>query len=180
MTPAEAEAAFIALWPQGLTTTVDADRPPNRSDEGGGDMDPKQSLAAIVINLTWLSLAGLSQAAWMDPERPVDNLKLMTIPELVTEAWQICSKTVVDLKNADMFGETGRKFRDVKSLNDASQLMDQAARRRRYLERIGLVLRDKNHGEMPDWFKQFNKASYGRDEAECDKAAIAGGWCPKQ
>lgn len=136
-------------------------------------MDLKHRMAAIVIGLVGLSLAGLAGGATMDAERSVEELKLMTTPELAGEARLIC-REIVDSLIYFRRGRDGKIYREIEQENDRS------ARGQRYLERVGLVLRDRHHGQMPEWFEQLSRAVKSRNQPDCNTAATAGGWHPTQ
>jgi hypothetical protein len=145
-------------------------------------MDLKHRMAAIIIGLVGLSLQGLTGGVTIDAERSVEELKLMTTPELAGEARLICRLVVVDVESA-------RKSYDLKFFDEVIRLYKEAHRRQQYLQRVGLVLRERNHGEMPAWFEQLSraidqsiprKATDQPSPPDCDTLATAGGWRPKQ
>src|SRR5262249_16194743 len=124
-------------------------------------------------NLTWLSLAALAGTAPWHTERSVEELKLMTTPELAGEARLACQLALVSLTSA-------QEFSKLRAHDKAIAEYNQAADKRQSLQRIGLVLRDRQQGQMPAWFEQFGQAIDSKNEPECDTAATAGGWRPKQ
>jgi hypothetical protein len=127
----------------------------------------KRTVVVIFMAFAGLFLAGGSTR---DPERSVEELKLMTTPELVGEARFLCQSIQDNLKFA-------KEFMALKASRETQQQLDQADRRQASLERVGLVVRDRHQGKMPAWFEQIKQASNKQD---CDTAAAAGGWRPKQ
>jgi hypothetical protein len=145
-------------------------------------------VAVIVIGLIGFSLPCLAGGTTTDAERSVDELKLMTTPELAGEARLVCRLVGIYLESAQKSRELGRKFRDVSSYDQTIQQSTQAYLRKQYLQRVGLVLRDRHHGEMLTWFEQRSRAvdqsisREGTDQPsppDCDTLAAAGGWRPK-
>jgi hypothetical protein len=103
----------------------------------------------------------------------VEELKLMTTPELAGEARMTCRLVGVYLESAQR--SSAGKFYD-----QAIQDRNLAFHKQQYLQRVGLVLRDRHHGEMPAWFDQLSLAGKNGNPSDCDTAAAAGGWRPKQ
>lgn len=134
-------------------------------------------VAAIVIRLMGLSLpcfAGSQNPFKIQVhDRSVEELKLRTIPELAGEARYACRLILLDI-------ESSKKFTELKAFNDTGESIERAFRMDQYLRRIGLVIRDKQGGQMPAWFDQFSARSSVKKPEDCDAAATAGDWPPKQ
>jgi hypothetical protein len=130
-------------------------------------------LAVIVIGLIGVSLPCLAGRTTMYTEHSVEELKLMTIPELAGEARLIC-KDVLNVV------EAARSYSAARSHKQASEAFGEATRGQRYSELDWLVIRDRHGGQMPPWFEEFSRTitSLGSPQA-CDAAATAGGWRPK-
>jgi hypothetical protein len=73
-----------------------------------------------------------------------------------------------------------RRGRDGKIYREIEQENDRSTHGQRYLERIGFVLRERHHSQMPAWFEQLSRAVESRNQPDCNTAATAGGWRPKQ
>jgi hypothetical protein len=132
-------------------------------------------VAVFVIGLISVSLPCLGGTI-LSTERSVEELKLMTTPELAGEARSVCGGIVASMKNAQEWSAEGTKRRDSKFHDNARKESELAAAGRRYLERIGLVIRDRQHGQMPPWFEAMTAS---KTQEACDAAATAGGWRPK-
>lgn len=140
----------------------------------GNHMNTQQGiLAAIVIGFIGLSLPCLAGRTAMYTERSVEELKLMTNPELAKEAWLVCRDILIKL-------ESGRRYSASGAHHKASEKTYEAISGRQYLMRIGLVIWDKQGGQMPAWFEDISRATVGGSKQDCDAAATAGGWRPKQ
>jgi hypothetical protein len=133
-------------------------------------MSQQQDIAVvIVIGLIGLSLPCLGGTTRYT-ERSVEELKLMTTPELAGDARLICHDIVISL-------ECTQKYSAGKFYDHAIKTCEQAIRGRRYLERVGFVVLDRHGGQMPVW---FDAVSASKNQPDCDPAATAGGWRPKQ
>jgi hypothetical protein len=135
-------------------------------------------VAAIVIGLIGVPLpcrAGVLSTGY--PERSVEELKLMTTPELASEARGSCLDIVSSLEFAQKYSAQGKQFHDARFHDNAIKQYERVATDRRYMERIGLVIRERHHGEMPSWFEAI---AASKTKEDCDTAATAGGWRPKQ
>jgi hypothetical protein len=132
-------------------------------------MDLKCIMAATLISLAGLSASGIAGVDRSFIERSVEELKLMTEPELAGEARIVCIDIMSFRRLAKMYIEGGIS-------HQAPEYSEMGRRGRPYLARIGLVVRDRHHGHMPVWFDQIGQALQGQDELACDKAATAGGW----
>jgi hypothetical protein len=73
--------------------------------------------------------------------------------------------------------EFAQKYSAGKFYDHAIKTCEQAIRGRRYLERVGFVVHDRHGGQMPMW---FDAASAIKNQPDCDMAATAGSWRPKQ
>jgi hypothetical protein len=129
----------------------------------------KHIMVATLITLVGLSVWSIAGITSYYTERPVEELKLMTEPELAGEARLVC----LDIQARSRMA---KKYSELKSHNLALQEYEIQSRGRKYLERLGFVLRDRHQGKMPAWFDQVGQASRSEDEQSCDKAASAGGW----
>jgi hypothetical protein len=131
-------------------------------------------MAVIVLGLSVVSLPCLAGGTTVYTERSIEELKLMTTPELAGEARLVCGDIVDSLRYFFRLGRDGKVHREREQENDRS------TRGQRYLERIGFVLRDRHHSQMPAWFEQLSRAAESRNQPDCNTAATAGGWRPKQ
>jgi hypothetical protein len=136
---------------------------------GSRYMHFKHIMVAILITLIGLSVWSIAGITSYYTERPVEELKLMTEPELAGEARLVC---------LDIQARSGmaKKYSELKSHDLALQEYEMQSRSRKYLERVGFVLRDRHQGKMPGWFDQVGSASKSDEKQSCDEAAIAGGW----
>jgi hypothetical protein len=136
---------------------------------------PHATVAVIVMSLIAVSLSCFAGSQNLFKiqvhERSVEELKLMTIPELAGEARYACRLILDGIKSSE-------KFRALEAFNYAWESIEQINRAEQYLARVGLVIRDKQGGKMPAWFDQFSSPARKTPE-DCDAAATAGGWRPK-
>jgi len=123
-------------------------------------------IAALFLTVTGTASA---QNTVLSPVRSVDELKVMNEKELAREANGICNDIVIH-------NETANKFLDLGDAEDAGEMFDSSEKGLEYLQRIGLVIRDRHKGKSPAWFKNMTKA-YTFDE--CDAASQAGGFLRK-
>jgi hypothetical protein len=134
-------------------------------------------VAVIIIGLMGIALPCLAAVIPPYPERSVEELKLMTPPELAREARGICHDIVGSVDMAQKFSAEGKQRRDVRFHDNAIKQYERATTGRRYLERVGLVIRERQSGQMPSWFEAI---AASKTKEDCDTAATAGGWRPKQ
>jgi hypothetical protein len=133
----------------------------------------KYIMVVTLIGLIGLSVSSIAGVASYYTERAVEELKLMTEPELAGEARLVCLDIASRLRMQ-------KKYLELKAPSKAIQDSELGQRGRRYLERIGLVVRDRHHGQMPAWFEQVSRAPNSPDDEACDTAATAGGWRKKE
>jgi hypothetical protein len=94
------------------------------------------------------------------PKR-VDELQRMTMDELAGEAANACIVATVAAHQAARFSEHGFS-------NWALQSHAEAKRARDYLERIGVVVRQKARGRTPAWMTDMtNQAWRGGGQQKC-------------
>lgn len=127
-------------------------------------------------SLTVQPLSGL--AASLYAVRSIEELKLMTEPELAGESRLVCLEIGHNLGEQRYYGES----RQPGHANLYFKALEEVRPRQQYLERIGLVVRDRHHGQMPKWFEQMVQAAKSDDlptaEKACTAAATLGGWHP--
>ena len=125
----------------------------------------------VLITALLLMVTGTASAqnTVLYPARSVDELKLMNEKELAREANGVCNDIVIN-------NETAKKFLDLDDTKDAGEMLENSEKGEQYLQRIGLVIRDRHKGKSPVWFKKMTKAS---TFVECDAASQAGGFLRK-
>jgi hypothetical protein len=133
---------------------------------------PHATVAVIVMSLIAISPACFAGSQPPYSDRSVEELKLMTIPELAGEARRACRDILSSV-------EFMKKFSALKAHDRAKEFSEQATRAQQYLKRVGLVIRDKQGGQMPAWFDQLSGAALDLRQQDCDAAATAGGWRPQ-
>jgi hypothetical protein len=111
-------------------------------------------------------------AAATVPELSVEELKLMTEAELVSEALRACAISADNLTSAREY----RKLSIPEAQKAASERMDERARKQQYIERIMRVWRDRYRGAVPAWFGQLSEAASSDRSSNCEAAANTGGW----
>jgi hypothetical protein len=125
----------------------------------------------ILITALLLIITGTASAqnTVLYPVRSADELKLMNEKELASEANGVCNDIVINI-------ETANKLLDLGDAKDAGEMLENSEKGEQYLQRIGLVIRDRHKGKSPVWFKKMTKAS---TFVECDAASQAGGFLRK-
>jgi hypothetical protein len=129
----------------------------------------KHIMVATLITLIGLSGWSIAGVTSYYTERAVEELKLMTEPELAGEARLVC----LDIQARSRMA---KKYSELKSHDLSLQKYAMQSRARKYLERVGFVLRDRHQGKMPAWFDQVGPASKSEEKQSCDEVAITGGW----
>jgi hypothetical protein len=81
------------------------------------------------------------------------------------------------MEAAQRYSAEGKQRHRIEFYDKALQERDRATTGRRYLERVGLTVRERQYGQMPTWFEAV---SASKNRQDCDMAATAGGWRPKQ
>jgi hypothetical protein len=108
------------------------------------------------------TLAGAAMSPW-GSKKSVEELKLLNEQELAIEGAKACSEANIERKSA-------RGYYEHKDYTFAQKGADATQAATEYLERIGLVVRQKLNTEPP-WLKQLKLAAYGDgQEKQCLEA----------
>ena len=137
-------------------------------------MSTQHNIAAVIVmSVMGVTLPCFAGRAPIYTERSVEELKLMTTPELARDALLICKDVMLQVNFAQGLPKSFA-HKSVEAFNEAT-------RGRKYLERVGLVIRDRQGGQMPAWFEDLSRVVKGLGSPQdCDAPAAAGGWPPKQ